>query len=66
MTNTTSSELWSRRLTLQLGVFPEVIKALKAPRVLEGQLVVEEPEEESHEDDEERDGCQKPQHLWRN
>lgn len=54
-----------RRFTLQLGFLPEVIKALKAPWVLECQLVVEVPEQEGHENDEESDGSQKPQHLWR-
>lgn len=51
--------------TLQLGLFPEVVKALKAARVLECQLVAKVPEEEGHEDDEESDGSQKAQHLWR-
>lgn len=52
-------------LTLQLVLFPQVIEALKAPRVLESQLVVEVPEQEGHEDDEESDGRQEAQHLWR-
>lgn len=51
--------------TLQLRLFPEVVKALEAPRVLECQLVAKVPEEEGHEDDEESDGSQKAQHLWR-
>lgn len=51
--------------TLQLRLFPEVVKALKAARVLECQLVAKVPEEEGHEDDEESDGSQKAQHLWR-
>lgn len=52
--------------TLQLCAFPEVIKALKAPQVFKRKLVVEVPKEKGHEDDEESDGGQKPQHLWRN
>lgn len=51
--------------TLQLGLFPEVIEALEAPRVLQRQLVAKVPEKERHEDDEESDGGQKAQHLWR-
>lgn len=54
-----------RQPTLQLGLFPEVIEALEAPRVLQRQLVAKVPEEERHEDDEEADGGQKAQHLWR-
>lgn len=52
-------------ITWQFGLFPEVIKALKAPWVFKSQLVVEVPEEQGHEDDEEPDGSQKPQHLRR-
>lgn len=51
--------------TLQLRLLPEVIKALEAPRVLQCQLVAKVPEDERHEDDEESDGGQKAQHLWR-
>lgn len=52
-------------LTRQLGLFPEVLKALKAPWAFQSQLVIKVPEEQGHEDDEESDGGQKPQHLRR-
>lgn len=62
--------MWSRwafnlKPTLQLRFLPEVIKALEAARVLQCQLVAKVPEEECHEDDEESNGGQKAQHLWR-
>lgn len=52
-------------LTRWLRLFPAVIKALKAPWVLQSQLVVQVPEQQGHEDDEESNGSQKAQHLWR-
>lgn len=52
-------------LTRQLGLFPEVVKALEAPWVFQSQLVIKVPEEQGHEDDEESDGSQEPQHLRR-
>lgn len=54
-----------RELTLRLVFLPEVIEALKARWALQSQLAVEVPEQEGDEDDEESDGGQKPQHLWR-
>lgn len=56
---------WAPALTWWLGLFPEVIKALKAPWVLQSQLVIKVPEQQGHEDDEESNGSQKPQHLRR-
>lgn len=56
---------WASALTWRLSLFPEVIEALKAPWVLQSQLVIKVPEQQGHEDDEESNGSQKPQHLRR-